>query len=233
MRIAICDDEMSSSEQTKQTLEEAYKSLDMVVDVYQQGKRFLEACEKIRYDLVILDIEMPGMDGISVAKTLRETEGKTAIVFLTSHIEYALKGYEVRALRYLTKPATPEKLSEIIGLMLRHKKEKKQLLLKEEDELLMVAVEEIIYLEARNQDIRVVTADSEYLRRYNLKDYEHELSGYDFFRCHRSYLINLAKIKRVAGREVFMENGENIPISRTREKALKEALYEYVQREAF
>ncbi len=233
MRIAICDDEMSSSGQTKQTLEEAYKSLDMIVDVYREGKKLLEACGKIRYDLVILDIEMPGMDGISVAKALRETEEKMAIVFLTSHIEYALKGYEVRALRYLTKPATPEKLSEIVGLMLEQKKEKKQLLLKREDELVMVAVGEILYLEARNQDIRVVTMDSEYMRRYNLKDYERELSGYDFFRCHRSYLINLAKVKRVAGREVFMENGENIPLSRIREKALKEALYEYVQREAF
>lgn len=233
MRIAICDDEMSSSGQTKQTLEEAYKSLDMIVDVYRDGKKLLEACGKIPYDLVILDIEMPGMDGISVAKALRETEEKMAIVFLTSHIEYALKGYEVRALRYLTKPATPEKLSEIVGLMLEQKKEKKQLLLKREDELVMVAVGEILYLEARNQDIRVVTMDSEYMRRYNLKDYERELSGYDFFRCHRSYLINLAKVKRVAGREVFMENGENIPLSRIREKALKEALYEYVQREAF
>lgn len=233
MRIAICDDEMSSSGQTKQTLEEAYKSLDMIVDVYREGKKLLEACGKIRYDFVILDIEMPGMDGISVAKALRETDEKMAIVFLTSHIEYALKGYEVRALRYLTKPATPEKLSEIVGLMLEQKKEKKQLLLKREDELVMVAVGEILYLEARNQDIRVVTMDSEYMRRYNLKDYERELSGYDFFRCHRSYLINLAKVKRVAGREVFMENGENIPLSRIREKALKEALYEYVQREAF
>lgn len=233
MRIAICDDEVSSSEQTKQVLEETYKSLDMIVDVYHEGKKFLDACGSIHYDLVILDIEMPGMDGILVAKALRETKKKTAVVFLTSHIEYALKGYEVRALRYLTKPATPEKLSEIIGLMLRQKKEKKQLLLKRDDELMMVPVNEILYLEARNQDIRVVTVDGEYLRRYNLRDYEQELSEYDFFRCHRSYLINLARVKKMTGRDVFMENGENIPLSRTKEKALKEALYEYVQREAF
>lgn len=237
MRIAICDDESLACAQTQKTLEEAYKSLDLLVDIYTDGRTLLESTQKLSYDLIILDIEMPELNGLETARRLRALGEKTAIVFLTSHVEYALKGYEVNALRYLTKPADVVKLSEIITYLVEQSKQKKKLLLRpanseNQEDRAMVSVDEIIYLEARNQDIRIVTATAEYLRRYNLRDYERELEGYYFVRNHRSYLINLAHVKRIFGKELAMDNGDILPISRTKGKQVKEALYSYVQREA-
>ena len=130
MRVAICDDEKTQLSITKASLEDAYKSLDLVVDTYTSGVKLLNAIEGIHYDLVILDIEMPELNGIDTAKHLRKIEEKTAIVFLTSHMEYALEGYEVNALRYLTKPVNTEKLLEIITYLLEQKKKDKRILRK-------------------------------------------------------------------------------------------------------
>ncbi len=232
MKIAICDDELVHLQATKAQLEEAYKSLDLRIYVFQDGRQLIASTEKICYDLIILDIEMPGIDGLSVARKLRELDQETALVFLTSHLEYALKGYEVNALRYLTKPVKKEQLTEIINHLIEKNSEARKILLKAEDEMVMVSVRDILYMEACNQDIRIVTRDREYLRRYNIRDYEEQLNPYFFVRCHRSYLVNLSHIARIAGRDILVDNQDIIPLSRTREKSVKEALIMYTKRSA-
>lgn len=232
MRVAICDDENMQLSMTKTSLETAYKSLDLVVDTYNSGVRLLNAVDDVYYDLIILDIEMPGLNGIDTAKKLRKIEDKTAIVFLTSHVEYALEGYEVNALRYLTKPANTEKLSEIITYLLEQKKKDKRILLRNSEDVELICVADIYYMEAQNQMMRVVTDKGEYWNRYNLGDYEAELSAYGFFRIHRGYLINLGHVLRLAGREIVMDDNVSLPVSRTKEAALKNALFHYVRNEA-
>lgn len=232
MKVAICDDEIIELNNTKKQLEEAYKSLDLLVHTFNDGNKLLEAIEKTNYDLVILDIEMPTIDGLAVAKKLRELGEKTAIVFLTSHVEYALKGYEVNALRYLTKPVKVEQLSEIITYLIEQSSEGKKLMLKDEEDMVFVSVKDVLYLEAQNQDIRIATADKEYFRRYNIKDYEIELGGYFFVRCHRSYIVNMAHVARISKKEIYLDNGEVLPLSRTKEKEVKEALVTYIKRSA-
>ena len=232
MRVAICDDEKIQLSITKTSVENAYNSLDLIVDTYPSGIELLNAVDVVNYDLIILDIEMPGVNGIDTAKRLRKIEDKTAIVFLTSHVEYALEGYEVNALRYLTKPASTEKLSEIITYLLEQKKKDKRILLRNSEDVEMVCVADIYYMEAQDQMIRVVTDKGEYRNRYNLGDYETELSAYGFFRIHRGYLINLGHVLKMTGREIIMEDGAALPISRTKEAALKNALLHYVRNEA-
>ncbi|MBE5942809.1 MAG: response regulator transcription factor [Lachnospiraceae bacterium] len=232
MRVAICDDENMQLSMTKTSLETAYKSLDLVVDTYNSGVGLLNAVDNVYYDLIILDIEMPGLNGIDTAKKLRKIEDKTAIVFLTSHVEYALEGYEVNALRYLTKPANTEKLSEIITYLLEQKKKDKRILLRNSEDVELICVADIYYMEAQNQMMRVVTDKGEYWNRYNLGDYEAELSAYGFFRIHRGYLINLGHVLRLSGREIVMDDNASLPVSRTKEAALKNALFHYVRNEA-
>lgn len=232
MRVAICDDEKTQLSITKASLEDAYKSLDLVVDTYTSGVKLLNAIEGIHYDLVILDIEMPELNGIDTAKHLRKIEEKTAIVFLTSHMEYALEGYEVNALRYLTKPVNTEKLLEIITYLLEQKKKDKRILVRNNEDVEMVFVADIYYMEAQDQMVRIVTNKEEYRNRYNLGDYETELGAYGFFRIHRGYLINLGHVLRLAGREIVMDDNTSLPVSRMKEAALKNALFHYVRNEA-
>ena len=232
MRVAVCDDDERQLDITKTALEQAYKSLDLLIDVYQDGNELLNRIEHIFYDLVILDIEMPGMNGIETGKRLRAVADKTAIVFLTSHIEYALEGYEVNALRYLMKPVSVEKLSEIIRYLIERQKKERKLLLKQGDETTTVSILDILYMEAQNQNIRVVTSNGEYVNRFNLSDYEIEMTEYGFFRIHRGYLVNLGHVSRILGREVVMSDGTHLPVSRNKERIFKESLYRYIREEA-
>lgn len=232
MRIAVCDDERQYCEQMRLTIEKMYQSLDVIVDIYQTGRELLHQFATRKYDVIFLDIEMPGIDGISLAKKLREMDEELRLVFLTSHLEYALKGYEVQALRYLTKPVQEDKLKEVLSYVMEQIRSQKKIWIKTEAGEERVSVSAILYLEAQNQNILICTAEQSYVVRYNLRDYERELRESSFFRIHRGYLVSLGRITAVRKNEVTLEGGISLPLSRTRERSLKEALYQFIKREA-
>nr|WP_294488398.1 response regulator [uncultured Ruminococcus sp.] len=111
MRIAVCDDEQCFLNYFRGIVKRLYNRLDIITDEFSSGEELLKSFRYKAYDLVFLDIEMPAMDGITLARKLRELSSDVSIVFLTGHIEYAIKGYEVNALRYLTKPAEEKKVA--------------------------------------------------------------------------------------------------------------------------
>ena len=118
MRIAVCDDEERFRQDIRKHIDALYGSLDVVVDSFSGGKQLIDAFQIRPYDMVFLDIEMPEMDGITLAKKLRSISENIYIVFLTGHVEYALEGYEVNALRYLTKPVQESKLREVLRFVM-------------------------------------------------------------------------------------------------------------------
>lgn len=236
MRIAVCDDEEKFGSQAKQMIEKLTRSLDIFVDMYDDGRKLLSAFEKKPYDLLFLDIEMPKMDGITLAKKLRKKSEDVPIVFLTGHVEYALEGYEVNALRYLTKPIKEEKLREVLRFVMDKSVSSKQILIKEDGDERFINVSDIIYFEAQNQYVMIYTVTGEFLVRHNIGDYEIELKNDGFYRVHRGYIVSLAKVKRLVKSDVILEgiDGEVIvPVSRNNIKELKAALYAYVEKEAF
>ena len=235
MRIAVCDDEEKFRVQAQKLIDKLAGSLDVIVDAYDDGRKLLAAFDKNPYDVLFLDIEMPAMDGITLAKKLRERSDNIYIVFLTGHVEYALEGYEVNALRYLTKPVQEEKLREVLRFIMDKSTSKKQLLIKEDGEEKLLSISDIIYFEAQNQYVMIYTTEAEHLIRYNIGDFEEQLREDGFFRVHRGYLISLAKVKRLVKSEVLMEGADGeikVPVSRSNIKPLKEALYTYVEKTA-
>ena len=232
MRIAICDDQEICRRQTESAVRECLKGLDYGIDIYQNGPSFLQAFQKHPCDLVFLDIEMPEMDGITVAKNLRKLHSDVPIIFLTSHIEYALEGYEVNALRYLTKPISPEKLKEVLSCVMERAKKQRILWIKTDMGEEKLLIKDILYMEAQNQNIQICTNKGKYFVRYNLGDYEEELSEDGFFRIHRGFLVSLGHIKAIGKSEITMDDYTMLPVSRSKEKPLKEALFQYVRKES-
>ncbi|MBQ7003723.1 MAG: response regulator transcription factor [Oscillospiraceae bacterium] len=232
MRIAICDDENQCRLQAVQAIQDCTRNPDVLTDVFENGRAFLQAFRKHPYDLVFLDIEMPEMDGITLARHLRELHRDVPIVFLTSHIEYALEGYEVNALRYLTKPIQSEKLHEVLTHVMARMQAQRTLWLKTEGGEVRVPVGDILWLEAQNQNILIRTADRDYTVRYNLGEYEAELAQDGFFRIHRGYLVALRHVKSLGKHEVTLSDNTVLPVSRTKEKSLKEALFQYIREES-
>ena len=232
MRIAICDDEVQCRTQAYNAIRQCLPG-DALVDPYKDGKSFLQAFTKKPYDLVFLDIEMPEMDGISVARRLRQLHKDVPIVFLTSHIEFALEGYEVNALRYLTKPINIGKLREVLTYVAAQMQQHRALWVKSDLAEEKVHIKDILFMEAQNQNIVIHTKNAEYTVRYNLSDYESELKDDGFFRIHRGYLVALRHVKSVGKHELTLSSGTVLPVSRSKEKELKDSLFQYIRKEAF
>ncbi len=233
MRIAVCDDEELFRIEFKTILDKVLVNSEYDIDTFSGGSSLYEAFLKNPFDLVFLDIEMPGIDGITLAKRLRAVSENVQIVFLTSHIEYALEGYEVNALRYLVKPVDMNKLSEVLKYIQDKKNNSRQIMIKQEGEDIVIDISDVIYIESLDKNVRIVTSESEYITRYNISDYEEELKNSGFFRSHRSYLISLSKVKKIVKNDVVMDGDISLPVSRSNVKALKEALYAYVEGTAF
>ena len=232
MRIAICDDQAVCLEQTLEAVKKCLRGLEARIEMFQGGMAFLKAFQNRPYDLVFLDVEMPEIDGITLAKRLRKLSKDVPIIFLTSHIEYALEGYEVNALRYLTKPVDPNKLRDVIRVVSERMRQQRILWIKTELGEQKLPVKSILFMEAQNQNILIYTAEDVYCVRYNLSDYERELAQDGFFRIHRGYLVPLAHVKSVSKGEITLTNHTRLPVSRSREKELRDALFQHIQKEA-
>ena len=233
MRIAVCDDEELFRIEFKNVLDKALVNVDYDIDTFSGGSSLYEAFLKSPFDLVFLDIEMPGIDGITLAKRLRAISENVHIVFLTSHIEYALEGYEVNALRYLVKPVDMNKLGEVLKYVQDKKNNSRQIMIREDGEDIVIDISDIIYMESMDKNVRIVTSKREYVTRYNISDYEEELKNSGFLRIHRGYLISLSKVKKIVKNDVVMDGDISLPVSRSNLKALKDALYAYVEGTAF
>ena len=233
MRIAVCDDEELFRIEFKAVLDKVLINAEYDIDTFPDGSSLYEAFLKNPFDLVFLDIEMPGIDGITLAKRLRAISENVHIVFLTSHIEYALEGYEVNALRYLVKPVDMNKLNEVLKYVQDKKNNSRQIMIREEGEDIVIDISDIIYMESMDKNVRIVTSKREYVTRYNISDYEEELKNSGFLRIHRGYLISLSKVKKIVKNDVVMDGDISLPVSRSNLKALKDALYAYVEGTAF
>ena len=233
MRIAVCDDEKRFVRDFTEIVGRLYKSLDIIVDEFSDGGALIRSFSTKSYDIVFLDIEMPGMDGISVAKRIREQSEDVYIVFLTGHIEYAIKGYEVNALRYLTKPATEENVREVLDHVIKKRSSEKSIWVRSRETEQRVRLSDIIFIESQNQDLVIYTAAGCFEFRGKLNDYEQTLTPEGFFRIHRSYMVSLSKIIGISGKELTVAGGYKLPIARAKEKEFKEVFMSFVQKEAF
>lgn len=232
MRIAICDDQAVCLEQTLSAVRRCVSVAEARIDLFKSGLSFLKEFKSHPYDLVFLDIEMPEIDGITLAKKLRKLNADVPIIFLTSHIEYALVGYEVNALRYLTKPVDPNKLRDVLSVVMERMRQQRILWIKTDMGEQKLLVKDILFMEAQNQNILIYTTKDAYCVRYNLSDYEKELVQDGFFRIHRGYLVSLSRIKSIGRGEITLNNNTVLPVSRTKEKNLKEALFQHIRKEA-
>ena len=234
MKIAICDDDWHMQQTLRLLIDEIYQDLDMLVDGFTSGEALLAAVQKQSqpYQLILLDIEMRGIDGIETAKRLRKLLPDCYIIFITSHDEFALTGYEVAAFRYLVKPVQPEKLTEDISAVRAELSDHITLHVEDGPVEALLRVKDIYYIEAQDKRVRVVLKDTAFSNRRGIDEIERALAGEDFFRVHRSYLINFRYVARLDKNEILLVSGEQIPLSRLRKKAFKNAFQTYVSRTA-
>lgn len=234
MQIAICDDDPAVLADLSDFINRTYRDMDMLVDTYPSGEALLAAMDKRpqSYDLLLLDIELAGLDGIRAAKLLHERLPRLYIVFITSHDEFALTGYEVSAFRFLAKPIQYEKLTEAITAVRAELLQQKTIQVESGGVEAVLKVRELVYIEAQDKSVRLVQRQQAFWDHNGIEFYAQLLSSEDFYRIHRSYLINLGYVTFLRGSDVQMVNGELLPVSRLRKRQFADAFRAYIKRTA-
>ncbi len=182
------------------------------------------------YDILLMDIEMSGMNGMDAARWIRKCDQSVIIVFITAAPQYAISGYEVQALSYLLKPvpwfAFKQELERSIG-MVRHKIGS-SMLVETRSQGLRLELSHVIYFESIRHTIVIHTLSDRLSISSTLKELESELREQSFFRSNACYLVNLGHVMAVEDQDCVMTNGERLRISRPRKKAFLAVLAEYL-----
>ena len=207
-----------------------FAELELQHEGYAVTKRFdgregLDEALRGAYDLILLDIEMPGMDGVSMARAIRRENEAVQIVFITGYSDYIAEGYEVAALHYLMKPIKSEKLRVVLDRAAEKRKQQDRCLnLELSGEMVRLPFYEIRYLEVR-QNYVTLHAKREYTVKRTLGEFEKELDQ-RFFRVGRSLILNLRDVRRVTRTEVRLSDGTVLPLPRGAYEPLNRAIIE-------
>ena len=233
MRIAIVDDESVFRKQITESIHSLYGKGDVSCFHYADGKELIAAFENgFELDAVFLDIEMKQMDGMKTARIIRTYSDSIPIIFMTSHTEMAMDGYEVSAFRFLGKPVEMDKLRETLADLEKKIRVEEKITLKVDGEEEVFPVSSLCYAEAANNFVRFVFSGETIETRMKFSEAISLVDSVseDFFKCHRSYYISLGHVKKMGTSEVLMDNTDIIPISRGLGPAAKQKLFEYIRR---
>ncbi|MCX4305917.1 MAG: LytTR family DNA-binding domain-containing protein [Acetatifactor sp.] len=215
VKICICDDSSEERIIINALVREWSRrsGTDVSVSEFPTAEAFLFEYEELVPDLVLLDIEMPGMNGVELAKRLRERNKLIQIVFITGFSEYIAEGYEVAALHYLLKPVSPEKLFSTLDRALeRQEIDGRKIVFQTSVETVQLLLYEIRYIEVIKNYITIYAKDSYTVKR-TLKEIEKELDE-RFLKVGRSYIVNLHFVSRVTRSEIFLRGGGSVPLPR-------------------
>lgn len=218
LAVAVCDDEMVENigicKKIQGVLEEM--QIPCVIRRFHSGAELLQASEQ--FDIIFLDIIMPGMDGIEVAKVCRERAVGKILIFLSSSRKYIYESYEADAFWYLVKPVDEKKLRHVLqrAIMKDRQEEQGFIIIKKEREKKKLFLEDIYYFEARGRKILIHGKEDVFVCYEQLGSIENRLCDKDFFRCHKSFFVNLRHISGYDRQEAVLDNEERILISRRR-----------------
>jgi two-component system response regulator LytT len=232
LKALLVDDEVPARSELRYLLGEAGG-----VEVVGEAGSATEALQLIKaipYDVVFLDVNMPGLSGMDLAEALTALPHPPAVVFVTAHSEHAVDAFEVAAVDYLVKPVEIQRLRMAIE-RLRPAEEAparvERLPVERGGRKLLLQVVDISHIMARDDYSYIFTDDERFLSTLSLSDLEHKLEPQNFFRVHRRYLVNLAKVKEVAPMYggtmelTLKDSGQTrVPVSRRRAPALKRSL---------
>jgi DNA-binding LytR/AlgR family response regulator len=213
------------------TLIERYSSehnLTIRTSTYMDGAELL-ASYPADVDLIFLDINMTTMNGLKTAEAIRKTDSHVSIIFLTSMANYALEGYKYNATNFVIKPIKYVRLKDELDRWQRNYRteDTASVLITNDSGKYKVYLKDLRYIETFGRNLLVHTDRDNIVAYRKMKAFEDELNADSFIRCHSGFIVNLLHVKRVEKLEIELTNGERIPISQPKRKAVMSKLAEY------
>ncbi len=227
LSIAVCDDEVveccNMARKIKDILEEM--KIPCIVRQFWSGEKLLQALEG--FDIVFLDIIMQDLDGMKTAQIFRKKAFDKILIFVSSSREYVFEAYDVEAFQYLLKPVDEGKLKRVLqkAVLKTESRSQEFIILSRDRQKKKLFLDDIYYFEIKGRMVDVHGPEGIFTYYEQIGTLENRLREKGFFRCHKSYLINLKYVERYNRQEVILENGKKIVIAKRRyDKFVQEAL---------
>ena len=229
LNIAICDDEKAIREQINELIEK--EKPGVCPEYYETGDSLLAAGKQ--FDIVFLDIQMDGTDGIETARKLRERDEDTILIFITGIREYVFKAFDVAAFHYLLKPIEEDKFHEVFQrakreLEKRKKQRRETIFIKTRNRSFTLEKDSILYIESRAKKVEIHTA-GEIIEAYAAMNEMEGQLGESFYRCHRGYLVNMAFVAEYDSESITLNNGEYIYLAKEKYGEFVKAYMRYLR----
>lgn len=228
-RFAVCDDNQTDIKYMENLIRRWNRDAGYHIrmESFPSGEAFLFAYEGEQdYDILFLDIEMREINGIDLARRLRQLGSRIQIIFVTGYMDYMEQGYDVEALHYLLKPVTEEKLRSVLGrAMERVRNRERELTLAVSGGIIRIPLAQIRYLEVQGNYVTIHGVEN-----YNVKmplGRLEQMLDERFYRIHRSYIVNLQCVKKCTRAEVVLKDDTALPLSRKQYEGLNRAIINY------
>ena len=233
IRVAICDDSSASLLQTKFMIEhwDSPIAQNISIELFEDGDTLLLSHAKAPFDIILLDIVMPLLNGIETARELREKDTTVKIVFLTCSSEFAVESYSVKASNYLLKPVNPDNLFACLeDLADELQSIPKYMIIKGMNCTNRIILQDVEHIEAQGKHVVLFLSGNRTIESPDpFYTFENSLALDDgFYKCHRSYIVNIRHIDNYTHSEIVMRSGRRIPIARSCQKSFESAYFRVV-----
>ncbi len=228
--IAIVDDETLMRDFLEEICLEYFKDRELMVECFQNGTLLLES--KNRYDLIFLDIELGIDNGIEVAKKLRQKDRQVQIIIVSGYEKYKRVAYGIHCFDYLDKPVTKEKILSILQEYESYttsRQEEDYILIKTLQGISKIYVASIRYIEYKERKVFIYTTTDTYSLYGKMCDIYEELRDKGFGVNHRAYIVNFRKVSLIQGRDILLEGGISLPLSKTKKEVFLEQFTKFLK----
>lgn len=232
MRVAVVDDSEEDAQHLVRYLEQFQEDNNVAfeISIFHASFEFLEKYHG-KYDVIFLDIEMPGCNGLDVAREIRAKDQAVGIIFVTSMAQYAIEGYEVNAIDFMVKPVGyynfSMKLEKAFHFFQTHQEQ--NILINNKDGILRINVSNLLYIE-KERDFLVFYTKQEVCReRGSIKSIKEKLVGFSFSECTSGFLVNLRFVKRIEKNTISLITEAKLPLSRRLKKQFSEDYINYMR----
>jgi len=228
LRIALCDDEEIYINKISLLIESVciQSKIKHEITKYTSGEVLLEeqfTGQQNKHDVVFLDIDMPIVDGIQIAKRYKEIDSKVFIIFLSNHIEFSREGYKVNAFRFIDKMSKKEEFVEAIKSVWHIQQEKKEMVVFSLNQMaLILECDDIIYIEKRQRKTIIHSVKEGEIHTYeSIISIRNRFESPCFYQVHRAFIVNLNHIVKLIKKDIILDNSNAVPLSEKRRKEFK------------
>lgn len=235
LRIAVCDDDQFASEIVQDAIQRVLSNKRIQGEAYtfNSAKQLEQQMDRTDFDLLMLDIEMPGIDGISFGRKLREQGSKVDIVYVSNREDKVFESLRVNPWGFIRKKHFLEDVQGIMEAYLKHLQEEdsKKLVLRSGEDTVVIAIDDICYIEGsrKEQEIWLKEHKAPVAVKSSMQDLENELKPWGFLRVHKGYLVNYRYICMFKGNDIILEEGTAVPVSRRKMTEVKEQYMDLMQ----